>query len=81
MMMLRRRGATSDPSGTPFLRCCNICCCRYNGEAAITNQMIKQTMHLSGSKRSNLQVQAALTAVTDIIKSLFGSESSIVSSQ
>jgi len=30
--------------------------------------MINRTMCLSGSNRSNLQVQAALTAVTDIIK-------------
>jgi len=30
--------------------------------------MIKQTMHLSGSSRSNWQVQAALNAVTDITK-------------
>jgi len=33
-----------------------------------TNSMIKQTMHLSGSNRSNCQVQAALNAVTDIAK-------------
>jgi len=30
--------------------------------------MIRRTMHLSGSNRSNLQVQAASTAVTDVIK-------------
>ena len=33
-----------------------------------TSSMIKQTMHLSGSNRSNCQVQAALNAVTDITK-------------
>jgi len=30
--------------------------------------MIHRTMRLSGSNRSNLQVQAALTAITDVIK-------------
>jgi len=33
-----------------------------------TNPMIKRTMHLPGSNHSNLQVQAAVTAVTAIIK-------------
>jgi len=35
--------------------------------------MIKQTMHLLGNNRSNLQVQAALTAVpvTDIKESVW----------
>jgi len=33
-----------------------------------TCSMIKWTMHLPGSNHSNLPVQAALTAVTDIIK-------------
>jgi len=33
-----------------------------------TSYIVKRTMLLSGSNRSNLQVQAALTAVTDIIK-------------
>jgi len=30
--------------------------------------MIKQTMGLTGINRTNLQVQAALTAVTDVTK-------------
>jgi len=38
-----------------------------------TSSMIKRTMRLSGSNRSNLQVQAALIAVSDVIKGLFGS--------
>jgi len=33
-----------------------------------TSSMIMLTMHLSGSNRNNLQVQAALSAVTDITK-------------
>jgi len=33
-----------------------------------TSSVIKRTMRLSGSNRSNLQVQAALTAITDVIK-------------
>jgi len=34
----------------------------------LTITMIHRTMDLSGGNRSNLQVQAALTAVTDVIK-------------
>ena len=70
--MLKRRGARTDPGGTPLLRRPNL----LRLPLAVvrvklilpTSSMIKRTMCLSGSNRSNLQVQAALTVVIDVIK-------------
>ena len=61
-----------NPCGAPFLRCRNL----LRLPLAVvsvklrlpTSSMTKRTMSLSGSYRSNLQVQGALTAVTDVIK-------------
>jgi len=66
--MLQRRGAMMDPCGTPFLRRRNL----LRLPLAVVrvklrlpkSSMIKRIMRLSSSNRSNLQVQAALTAVT-----------------
>jgi len=69
---LKRRGARTDPRGTPLLRRRNLlrlllAVVRVN-LILPTSSMIKRTMCLSGSNRSNLQVQAALTVVIDVIK-------------
>jgi len=69
--MLKRRDSSPDPCRTPILRRGNL----LRLPLAVvgvklrlsTSSMIKRTMR-PGSNRSNLQVQAALTAVSDVIK-------------
>jgi len=66
---VEEKGCQDDTYGAPFWRRCNVCRCWCNGEAAITNQLYDQADHdLSGSNRSNCQVQTVLNAVTDITK-------------
>jgi len=70
--MLKRKSARTNPCGTPFLRSGNLlrlplAVARVKLRLP-TSSMTKRTMSLSGSNRSNLQVKAALTAVTDVIK-------------
>jgi len=70
--MLKRRGTRTDHCGRPSLRCCYL----FSLPLAVarvklrlrTSSMINQTLCLSGNMHSNLQKQAALTAVTDVIK-------------
>ena len=69
--MLKRRGARTDPGGTPLLRRPNL----LRLPLAVvrvklilpTSSMIKRTMCLSSSNRSNSQLQAALIVVIDVI--------------
>jgi len=88
MQSMKRMGTRTNPcwTWTPFLRRRNLLSLPLAVVRAKvrlpTSSMIKRTVRLSGSNRTNLQVQVALTAVTDVIKetSWFIS-SSIVSSQ
>jgi len=70
--MWKRKGAKTDPCGTPLLRRRNLLRLPF---AAVrvklqlpTSSMIMWNMRLSGINRSNLQIQAVLTAVTDVTK-------------
>jgi len=69
--MLNRKDASPDPCGTPFLRRGNLlrlllAMVRLKLRL-VTSSMIERNIRLSGSNRSNLQIQGALTAVTDVI--------------
>jgi len=75
--MFKRRGASPDLCRTPILSLGNLFHFPLAMERAKmqlpTSSMVKRNMHLSGSNHSNLQVQAALTAVSDVIKGVFDS--------
>jgi len=72
--MLKEKGAKTDPCGTPFLKRGNLLRLLIVVVRAKlrlpTSAMIKRTMDLTCSNRSNFQVHAALTAVTDVIKEI-----------
>jgi len=69
--MWKRKGAKTDPCGVRLLRHRNLlrlplAAVRVKLQLP-TSSMIMRNMRLSGINRSNLQIQAALTAVTDVI--------------
>jgi len=70
--MLKRRGAMTHPCGLLFLSCGNPLPLLLPIERVKLqlppSSMITYTMRLSGRNCSNLQVEAALTAATDVIK-------------
>ena len=74
--MLTRRGVSPDPCETAALRRGNLLIFPPLAVVRVklqlpSSSMIKRTM--SGSNRNNLQVQDALTVMSDVIKGLFGS--------
>jgi len=75
--MFKRRGASPDPCRTPILRLGNLFRLPLAMERVKmqlpTSSMVKRNTRLSGSNHSNLQVQAALNAVSDVINGVFGS--------
>jgi len=69
MQMLKKRGARTIPMGRRSGGVVTFAVAGVTVKLRLpTNSMIKQTMHLPGSNRSNCQKQAALNAVTDITK-------------
>ena len=70
MQMLKRRGARKNSCGTPFVKLGNL----LRLPLLVVRiklrlpTMSKWTMRLSASNRSNLQLQAALTAVTEFMR-------------
>jgi len=67
--MLKKRGARTIPMGRRSGGVVTFAVAGVTVKLRLpTSSMIKQTMHLSGSNRSNCQVQTVLNAVTDITK-------------
>jgi len=69
---VEEKGASPDPCRTPILRRgillrLPLAVVRVKLRL-LTSSMIKQIMRLSGSNRSNLQVPAVFTAVSDVLK-------------
>jgi len=72
VLMLNRRGDRTNPLGMPFSRChillrLPLAVVREKLQLP-TGSVINRTMRLSGSNRSDLQVQAALAAINYVTK-------------